>query len=215
MKELSRTTRLIIAVIIILLVLIIGYTTMKKPVVVFKLSPTQTLSALKQDAGLVSPEMLKDLKKNINNDLILIDIRNPDEFNKGHLDKAINIPVRNLLDEKYIKIFRKLSRAQKKVILYGRNQLEASGPGLLLRQLGINNVNVLQGGYQYMNSANVNSPAVGQMPQWMAEVPRFDAAMLKRSSASSNVSLSKSNTANIRPESIKPVKKPGSSGGGC
>jgi rhodanese-related sulfurtransferase len=48
--------------------------------------------------------------KNLNQDEVILDVRNPDEFSAGHIPKAINIPVTQIQDrsdelKKYKKIY--------------------------------------------------------------------------------------------------------------
>ncbi len=75
---------------------------------------------------------------------MLVDIRVPIEFDRGHIDGAVNIPAQNMLDEDNLSA---ISREGVTVALYGNTQDQAHGVWLLLRQMGYDNVVLLRAGY--------------------------------------------------------------------
>lgn len=84
-------------------------------------------------------------------DFVLVDLRAPIEFERGHLEGAVSIPAQHLLESKSLKIFENNKAV---IALYGRRQEEAHGPWLLLRQLGYDHVKLLQAGYDGITSAD-------------------------------------------------------------
>ena len=91
--------------------------------------------------NLSNTNYLTDLK-DINND-VLIDTRSAFEFEKGHLENAINIHTPDFLNEDNLSIFKELKENNKTAILYGKNPEEVNLPFLLLHQLGYDNMKLL------------------------------------------------------------------------
>ncbi len=97
-----------------------------------------------------------------------VDVRPASEYAKGHLEGAINIPLQNLLDEESREFF---SQSSKAIVVYGKDEAEANGPFMLLRQLGYENVKLLEGGYQYQQAPD----SVQYLPP---EQPHYDFAAI-------------------------------------
>jgi rhodanese-related sulfurtransferase len=74
---------------------------------------------------------------------VLIDIRSQFEFEKGHLENAINIYTPEILSDENTEVFNKLKSDNTTVILYGTNPDEALEPYMLLYQLGYPNLKIL------------------------------------------------------------------------
>lgn len=85
-------------------------------------------------------EMQKIRKENVNN--MLIDVRNPNEYNEGHLDGAINIP--NYEIEKKIDII--VPNKKDIIILYCQSGNRSKRAQKELQQIGYENVYSLAGG---------------------------------------------------------------------
>ncbi len=81
----------------------------------------------------------------INNDpsYQLIDLRTPEEFKKYSLPGAINIPFRELFDEKWEAY---IDQDAKKNVFYSNGTTLSSEAWMLTRQAGIKNTYVLDGG---------------------------------------------------------------------
>lgn len=101
-------------------------------------------------------------------DYTFVDIRPASEYAKGHLDGALNIPLQNLLDKESREFF---SQNGKTIVVYGKDEAEANGPWMLLRQLGYENVKLLEGGYQYQQAPD----SVQYLPP---EQPHYDFAAI-------------------------------------
>ncbi|SDX52873.1 Rhodanese-related sulfurtransferase [Lutibacter oricola] len=135
MKELEKTKRISIAAVITILVVIIALLTYKKPKHLYTVNTQQ---ALEQTA-------LNNFiqKSELNSETILIDIRNKFEFEKGHIENAINIDASDILLEDNKNVFETLKEEGKNVALYGNTPSEAIAPLMVLQQLGFNNVKIL------------------------------------------------------------------------
>lgn len=136
----------------------------------------------------------------------LIDIRTTELYLQGHPNGAINIPVRQLLDEESLDLFEQLSKNGESVILYGTDQLQATAPLFLLQQLGYKNLRLLKGGINPFSE--FTSPAPG-----LTEVSVIDTALIHSKAEQINAPLSSSVIK--KREAVLPVRKVVSAGGGC
>jgi len=136
----------------------------------------------------------------------IIDIRAVELFAQGHAENAINIPVRQLLDEASIKIISQLNESGKSVVLCGSDELQATAPWLLLQQLGYSNVARLKGGY--IADGGLIETALTE-----TEVSIIDTAAFrsKTEMIKAPVKVVQQN----KRESVIPVRKETTSGGGC
>ncbi len=86
---------------------------------------------------------------------VLIDIRNPQWYDKKHIEGAINIPMTAVLEPEYKEIFKS---DNEKVLICG-NGVKANQVYVLLSQYGYKNLKVLKGGLMYwfdvLNAGNV------------------------------------------------------------
>jgi len=133
----------------------------------------------------------------------LIDIRPADLFAQGHPENAINIPVRNLLDEESLELFDGLLNNGMAAVLYGSDELQATAPCLLLQQMGYTNLKTLKGGFIATNV--FKEPALAN-----AEVMLLDTATMK-----TKQEIKAPVTEKKKPQVVVPVRKEASSGGGC
>ncbi len=136
MKELEKTKRISIATTLFILAVLVGLLTYKRPINTYAHNTKSTLE------NLSNTNYLKDLQ-DINNNDVLIDIRSAFEFEKGHLENAINIHTPDFLNEDNISIFKELKENNKTAILYDKNPEEVNLPFLLLHQLGYDNMKLL------------------------------------------------------------------------
>lgn len=137
MKELEKTKRISIAATLFILAVIIGLLTYKRPKNIYAINTKDTLEKITNGNYIVT---LSDLN---NPDYVLIDIRNQYEFEKGHLDNAINIYAAEILSDDNLKVFDELKESNKTAILYGNNPQEVNAPFLILYQLGYDNIKLL------------------------------------------------------------------------
>lgn len=97
------------------------------------------LSTVK-DSDKIKPEILADWLIQGKADFVLIDLRNPEEFEKYSLPEAENIPLATLPDAE-------LYRNQK-LILYSDDNLRAAQGWFILKSKGFKNVYILDGGLE-------------------------------------------------------------------
>jgi len=136
----------------------------------------------------------------------LIDIRTSELFAQGHPENAINIPLRNLLDDDAIEVYDQLLSSGKEAIIYGSDELQATAPGLLLQQLGYKNLKILKGGL--ISSNEFKETALSSTEKMV-----MDAAAIRVKPALAIASGTKPE--NKKSEAVIPVRKKASSGGGC
>jgi rhodanese-related sulfurtransferase len=136
----------------------------------------------------------------------LIDIRTADLFAQGHPLNAINIPVRQLLEDESIELLNQILRNGKVAVLYGSDELQATAPWLLLQQMGYKNLLLLKGGITASGELkDTESPAT--------EASVVDLSAIQTKPAGSSTPATKAETK--KAEVVIPVKKAASSGGGC
>ena len=136
----------------------------------------------------------------------LIDIRTEEFFLKGHVGGAINLPIRQLLDVESLETFDDLLESGKTAVLVGNNELQATSPLFLLRQMGYTNLKLLRGGLSSTNEFVATDLAA-------TEVSVIDTAAIHVKPGQVNQTATSSQT--IKSESTRPVKKAVSAGGGC
>lgn len=197
---------------VILIILVIAIT--NRPAVTYKMPVENMLSALKDTSRLISPFGLDELIAQKKGNIVMVDIRPWEEFGKGHIKEAVNIPVMNILNKEALSFFKDVTAKGQEVVLYGNDQLEANGPWLLLTQVGITNLKVLLGGYQiYKLLPLSDSISLTKNSLVWAEKSIIDTAALRKKSTP--VSIPVNQKPAVKKESVVPVKKEASSGGGC
>ena len=164
----------------------------------YRVGATESLALISSQSNRVQ---LKDLAGKQ-----LIDIRSSVLFEQGHAQNAINIPVRQLLDKESVKIIKELSKSGNDLVLYGTDELQATAPWLLLRQLGYKNLKIAGGGYSALGEFK-------ESPVASTEKNLFDVSALK-------IKPEQTNTAEVKDvkkksETVVPVRKAASTGGGC
>lgn len=90
----------------------------------------------------------------------LIDLREKTDFEKGHLESAVNLPVKELIIKKTFSDF----DDEKQNILYSYDYTTASNIVFYLKQIGIRNVKYLQADFadanNYLNGTNKKAKAI-------------------------------------------------------
>jgi rhodanese-related sulfurtransferase len=124
----------------------------------YKLTADQLLEEANTRTQYVSPEEVADMLVKKDPTLQLIDVRGKDEFEKYHLEGAINIPVTDLLSVEHTEI---LDQEVKMNVFYSNGTVTANEAWMITRQLGYNNNYVLEGGlnYWFANILNPQKPA--------------------------------------------------------
>jgi len=112
----------------------------------YKLTVSQLLEEAKGRQQFFSPDELADKLINKDPSVQLIDVRDQDDFETFSLPGAINIPLTDLLNDKWKDI---LDQDVKMNIFYSNGSIEANEAWMITRQLGYNNLFVLEGGLNY------------------------------------------------------------------
>ncbi len=164
----------------------------------YQIGATETLSLINDQSNKVE---LKDLAGKQ-----LIDIRPSILFEQGHAENAINLPIKQLLDKESIKIINELSDNGKEVVLYGSDELQATAPFILLRQLGYKNLKIVKGGFTSLNE--FKEPSVVSTEVSIVDTTAMKVKPEQASTTDKKVEMKKT-------EAIVPVRKAASTGGGC
>ncbi len=170
MNEIQKNWKLILASVVFVIIILIGFITLRKPDLKFHLT-TEQAAALLQNPGL---EILPAEVNANASSLVIVDLRTPNEFLKGNIPGSINIPEPSLFDAQNIKQFNSWENQASTIVLVGRDQSQAAGPWMLLRQMGYSNLKVMNGGWiQY--AAMLQNPDAKIYP---IEQPRYDFAKI-------------------------------------
>ena len=119
----------------------------------YKLTASQLLDEVNTRTQFVTPETVADMIIKKDHTLQLIDVRSQDEFEKYSLPGAVNIPITDLLSDKYTEMF---DQDVKMNVFYSNGTLVANEAWMLVRQLGYDNNFVLEGGLNYWFDAILN-----------------------------------------------------------
>lgn len=205
----QRTNRLSIAALFFVVIIILGFLTLRKPAFEFKVPIGQALEQVLSFEDEMTPEEATEIVSNEEPGYQFVDIRNPYEFAKGHIETAVNISSKDLLADDNVAFFDKMNKDSITVILYGYNQSEANGSWMMLKQLGYQNIKILLGGYGYYSGETYDMFSESEIPQYLVEEPKYDFAALmeKLSDGSVVVKPGNSNTEVVIPERKKKKSK--------
>ena len=145
----SKTVTFGIILILLLSLVSLFFLTLKRPEYKFVYNADALLTQIIQPGN-----QYNDIKsmENKDNTIVFVDVRSKNQYIKGHLPNAINIYKASVLDAENYKIFKDLQKNKKRVILYGQDMVEANAPYMILKQIGIDNVELLPKGYEYYSS---------------------------------------------------------------
>lgn len=195
MKELEQTKRISIASVLFILIILIGLLTYKRPKYIYELTPQQAVENIVSTNFLISLDELQNTKS------IIIDIRSPFEFQKGHLENAINIQAAEILNEKNKAIFDKLKSENMTAVLYGLNPNEALASYMVLHQLGYTNLKIATISLSYTQNKLVTKNVVLEKSE--ADVNAFITASLKKAM----VKAKPKSATPPPPKKVIPIKK--------
>jgi len=202
--------RLTIAFSIFVLILIIGLVTIKRPTLVYKETPAKMVETILAMTDEITPE--EAIERAVNDPrCVFIDIRNPYDFIKGHLQNAINTPLNNLLSKKNLSNIDAYAKDSVTVVLYGNNQTQANGPWMILKQLGYDNVKVMLGGYTFLTQPDTG--LVEEVPAYYVEDPKYDFAKIVKETSSGRTYASQPVNTSIPVVPVRKKKKTAVSGG--
>lgn len=113
----------------------------------YKVSNADMLSQVNHPERWILPHELNAIIENDQlQNYLIVDLRQREEFNRGSLPGAINIPFEQLLYKKSLKQF----KTRKPILLFSGKESQASTAGLLLYGKGFEKVRVMANDYSYM-----------------------------------------------------------------
>ena len=159
MEESGKVKKTSISVAFLFLAIIfLGIMSYKSSDDFYAMDASALLGNLTTSEYIISPENLEPSGN------ILVDIRNPYEFEKGHFENAINIPTPDILKEDNLELFQNWKDSQKVVVLYGKDIEEANIPFLLLYQIGYDNLKLLNADNRYVQNKLITQPTNIEKP---------------------------------------------------
>lgn len=128
-------------------------------VVMFKYLPR-----LLTNANFLSPRKIQDRLEKGDDDLVIIDVRTPEEFESegGHIKGAVNLPVMDMKKELEEKSDQIKAFGEQEILIVCETEKRAPHATRLLAQVGLRNVSVLRGGMKAWRKAGLpldGSPA--------------------------------------------------------
>jgi len=179
----------------------------------YKLTADELLSEVNTRTQYIAPETVADMIVQKDPSFQLIDVRSQDDFEKFSLPGALNIPVTDLLADKYADL---LNQDVKMNIFYSNGTLTANEAWMVTRQLGYKNNFVLEGGLNYWFDAILNpqKPATTSPDEEFAKYDFRKSAGAALGGGGVVQSAPSSGAQSAKP-AVKPVAKKKKAAGGC
>ena len=137
----------------------------------YVLTPEETLSAFINKDDVLSTEKLANIILCKRDSIYqFVDLRTPHEFTINHLEGAINVPAKDILEERNLDV---LNQDEHIIVLFCKSNCIAVNSYLMLKQLNYKNVKVALGGFDFINEYVVNSYGI-KTGVYDDEKPRFD-----------------------------------------
>jgi len=175
MKELEKTKRISIAAVLTILLFIIVLLTYKRPEYLYAQNINESLENLTEQQYLIAQNDLA----NIN--YVLVDIRSQIEYDKGHLENAINIYAPQILESENYSQIKDFNENSKTIVLYGAEPNEALAPFMVLNQLGVKDLKILKSKLEYNQDELVVKTAEIELNRY--DVKQFIAESIKKAEA--------------------------------
>ncbi len=205
MKELEKTKRISIASTLFILIVLIAVLTFERPKHLYKVNSIATLEKLTTADYFIS---LTDIN---NPDYVLIDVRSQFEFEKGHLENAMNIYTAEILNDDNSALFKEIKEKGKTAILYGTNPNEVNAPFMLLYQLGYNNVKILTIENSYIENKLISKDI--EIEKSVANIKVFIDESVKKASKGSKQKVVVKKKPRKKTVTVKKKKKAPAEGG--
>ena len=117
------------------------------------INPELLLSISTSKERYISSDELANKIVNQDPSILLVDVRNETDFNTYALPNALNIPLKNLLDENSRPYF---SQDKYTIVLISNDNLIADQAWILCSRLGFKNIKVLEGGMNMWHKTIIN-----------------------------------------------------------
>ena len=211
MKKITVTPLVMLAIVFIILGLIIAAVP-KNTTKQFKLTPEKLLQEVQEGYQYMTTSEIADKIINKDPSIQLIDVRSQSDYESYHLPGAINIPISEILLDKYVDV---LNQNIKMNILYSNSSNTANEAWMILRQLDYENNYILQGGLNYWAETIINPQKPSNMSS-NEEIAKYDfckAAGASLYGANKLTTVKSDNTNKIKPKRIRKRKKKAADGG--
>jgi rhodanese-related sulfurtransferase len=137
----------------------------------FQVSDKETLSAITDKSNFISEAEMRDIVLNNTGNYILVDVRNPHEYSKDHINGSVNMPARNLLSEESLEFF---GNTDKTCIIYCAGAVNTNQVWMTLYQLGYKDIKAFIPGHTYIKEKILNNNRDNLLLD--GEKPRYDYA---------------------------------------
>lgn len=165
--------RLTIALVLFAALILIGLITLNRPELEYTESASEALSKMASGNDEFCLTDARELLEKPGESFAFIDLRNPYEFMKGHIEGALNIGPLGLLEKNNIRKFNDFRDDSVTMILYGEDQASVNGAVQVLRQVGYTKVYALRGGYDFfINEGDSIRP--DSIPDHLAEAKWYN-----------------------------------------
>jgi rhodanese-related sulfurtransferase len=154
MKELEKTKHISVAAVLTILAVVIALLSYKRPKYLYAEDTNKTLKKITTNDYFIALDEIDKANS------VLVDVRNGFDYNRGHIENAINIATAEILEDDNSDILKKAKDDNKTIVLYGNNTNETVLPFLLLSQLGYNNLKVLLVNLSYEQNKLIAQNAV-------------------------------------------------------
>jgi rhodanese-related sulfurtransferase len=210
MKELEKTKHISIAAVLTILAVVIALLSYKRPKYLYAEDPNNTLEKITTNDYFIAIDEIDKANS------VLVDVRNGFDYNRGHIENAINIATAEILEDDNSDILKKVKDDNKIIVLYGNNTNETVLPFLLLSQLGYDNLKVLSVNLSYEQNKLIAQNAVTEASA--PDINAFIQESAKKSAEAMNedYETSESNTPST-PKKVITIrkKKKTQAEGGC
>ena len=205
MKELEKTNRISIAAVLTILVVLIALLSYKRPKHIYDLNTKDTLEKVTSTNFLLNKDKL-DLSNQI-----LVDIRNRFDYERGHLEDAINMHIPEILDDENSNLLNDYKNTDKTIVLYGNSPTQALMPYMVMTQLGFENIKILSVALEYNQNKLI---VLDTLPENnVADVTGFIEESVKKSNIKEEVKTVQPVVK--KPVVVQPKKKKRAPEGGC
>lgn len=198
MKELEKTKRISIAAVLSILLVLIALLNYRKPSYLYAQNTSTTLMKMDTTDYLVSPKGLET------NSYVLVDVRNPFDYEKGHLPKAINIYSPELLSKDPVNRMKENLETGTTILLYGKNPNETLPVFMMLCQLDLGPVKILESRNYFEKDKLKTSYSEVEKPT--SDIAGFIETSVKKANEAKKQSLKKP-VATPAPKKVAPKKK--------
>ena len=202
MKELEKTKRISIAAVLTILVVLIALLSYKRPKHLYTVNTQDTLEKVTNANYFIAQNEI-DITNHV-----LVDIRTQFEYDKGHLDNAINVSSPEILSDENSEMFEKFKEENKTIVMYGNTPNEAITSYMLLSQLGYNNIKILTVENSYDQDKLITKNVVVESDA--PDVNAFIQESIKKKAEAmkkANVAVKSKPKVFSAPKKIVPVKK--------